>query len=348
MPAHVPAANPAASPQADLRAGLERLAPRLAPGATGVERIARLSGGASQETWAFEVASPAGPSRWVLRRAPEGARLRSGLSCGLETEARLMVLARGAGVSVPRVACELTLEDGLGTGYVMSHVEGETLPRRILREAAYAGARAGLARACGAQLARIHAIDAARLPPLRRAPARVELQAYRAQHRAHDVPRPVFALALRWLEARLPPDAAELTLVHGDFRHGNLVIGPDGLRAVLDWELAHLGDPMEDLGWICVNAWRFGHDARPVGGFGTREDLFAGYEGAGGRPVDADRVRFWEVLGTLKWGVICDGMGRAFTDGSERTVERAAIGRRASETEIDLLELIAPRRSAVT
>ena len=127
--------------------------------------------------------------------------------------------------------------------------------------------------------------------------------------------------------------------MHGDFRNGNLMIGEEGLRAVLDWELAHWGDPMEDLGWICVNSWRFG-GAFPVGGFGTREDLFAGYASGGG-VVDASRVHFWEVLGVLKWGIACETMSRPTADGG-LPVERAVIGRRSSETEIDLLNLIAP------
>ena len=131
--------------------------------------------------------------------------------------------------------------------------------------------------------------------------------------------------------------------MHGDFRHGNLIIGPDGVRAVLDWELAHTGDPMEDLGWICVNSWRFGEIDKPVGGFGTREELFAGYEAAG-RRVDPDRVKFWEVMGTLRWGVMCCGMMQRFRTGPEHSMERAMIGRRSSETEIDLLRLLAPRR----
>ena len=130
--------------------------------------------------------------------------------------------------------------------------------------------------------------------------------------------------------------------MHGDFRNGNLMVDGNGLAGVLDWELAHFGDPMEDLGWLCVNAWRFGNIALPVGGFGTREDLFAGYRAAGGT-VDEERVRFWEVFGTLKWGVICEGMGDAWLTGAEPSVERAAIGRRASEADIDLLNLIAPR-----
>jgi aminoglycoside phosphotransferase (APT) family kinase protein len=132
-------------------------------------------------------------------------------------------------------------------------------------------------------------------------------------------------------------------LVHGDFRNGNLMIGPDGIRALLDWELTHLGDPMEDLAWLCVNSWRFGQIDQPVGGFGNREELYAGYEAAGGR-VDEPRVHFWEVLGSLKWGIMCQMGAADFVSGVDLSVERAAIGRRASETEIDLLRLLMPRR----
>ncbi|MET1040820.1 MAG: DUF6285 domain-containing protein, partial [Acidimicrobiales bacterium] len=130
-------------------------------------------------------------------------------------------------------------------------------------------------------------------------------------------------------------------VVHGDFRHGNLIVGPEGLRAVLDWELAHLGDPLEDLGWLCVRAWRFGGPG-PVGGFGEREELYAAYEAAGGRAVDPDVARWWEVLGTLKWGVMCIIQTATHLTGQARSVELAAIGRRVCENEYDLLALIDP------
>jgi aminoglycoside phosphotransferase (APT) family kinase protein len=133
-----------------------------------------------------------------------------------------------------------------------------------------------------------------------------------------------------------------MTLLHGDFRHGNLIIGPDGVRAVLDWELAHIGDPMADLGWLCVNSWRFGQIDKPVGGFGQIADLMAGYEAGGGKP-DLARITFWQTLGSLRWGVMCLGMLASYESGDNRSIERAMIGRRTSETEIDLMRLLAPR-----
>ena len=326
-----------------LRTGLAALAPKLVPGATGLGRLDRLSGGASQETWAFDVTGADGSQTgWILRRSPPGVDPRGTMGCGLETEARLLVLVGKAGVPVPGVGHVLVPGDGIGTGFIMTRLEGETLPPKILRDPAFAQALPRLAADCGRALARIHNVDPGLLPPLRVAPAAGEVAAYRERHRKHGQHKPVFELAFRWLEQNLPAPRERLSLVHGDFRHGNLMIGTDGLRGVLDWELAHLGDPMEDLGWICVNSWRFGQLDKPVGGFGTREQLFEAYEAAGGAKVNPEEVRFWEVLGTLKWGVMCDSMAYAFLAG-ERNVERAAVGRRSSETEIDLLNLLAPR-----
>jgi len=327
---------------AALQQGLDALAPRLREGGSGVSSLQRMSGGASQETWSLVVqAQGQEPLPMVLRRAPEGAAERAAGNVTLTAEARIIEQASHAGVPVPAVSLVLQPAMRLGEGYVMPHVAGETLGRRIVDDARLAGARARLARQCGQALARIHAVDTLRLPPLRRAPAAEELAHYEARHRGHGSARPVFELALQWLKRHCPPEPARLSLVHGDFRNGNLVVDERGLRAVLDWELAHLGDPMEDLGWICVNSWRFGRHELPVGGFGTREEFFAGYVEAGGR-LHAERVHYWEVFGTLKWGVICEGMAQAYLSGAERDVERAAVGRRASETEIDLLHLLAP------
>jgi aminoglycoside phosphotransferase (APT) family kinase protein len=222
----------------------------------------------------------------------------------------------------------------------MGFVEGETLGGRIARGEALAAARPHLARQCGEILARIHTLDPDAFPELRRWTTPDLLDQWEASYRASAWPRPVFELALRWLREHCPPPPRRPRLVHGDFRNGNLMIGPEGVRAVLDWEIAHVADPMEDLGWICVNSWRFGVADKPVGGFGQREELWAGYEAAGGAPVDRDHALFWEVFGSLRWGVMCAGMTAAFRD-ADPSVERAVIARRTSETEVDLLRLLA-------
>jgi aminoglycoside phosphotransferase (APT) family kinase protein len=321
---------------------LSRCVASIYPGATGVAAAAKLSGGASQETWSFDIVHANGSFGAILRRSPKGYGAAPTRAAGLAAEARLMQLAHDAGLPSPKVMHVLKPDDALGTGFIMARVEGETIARKILRDEQFAAARPMLARQLGKVAAGIHSLPRGELPELREMSATKEIGELDREYRSFNWPRPVFDLALRWLRNHDPGPSEEVTLVHGDFRHGNLIIGSDGVRAVLDWELAHLGDPMEDLGWICVNSWRFGEIDKPVGGFGSREELFAGYE-EGGRKADPARVKFWEVMGTLRWGVMCCGMMQRFRSGPDHSMERAMIGRRASETEIDLLRLLAPR-----
>jgi aminoglycoside phosphotransferase (APT) family kinase protein len=150
----------------------------------------------------------------------------------------------------------------------------------------------------------------------------------------------ILELAFQYLRAHLP-EPVEPVLLHGDFRNGNIMFDPEtGVAAVLDWELAHLGDPAEDMGWICTNSWRFGRPDKPVGGFGDYADLLAGYQDAGGQPIPLSRVRFWQMLGSLRWGVMCLTMYLSWANGVEKSVERPMIGRRVSETEADLVVLL--------
>jgi aminoglycoside phosphotransferase (APT) family kinase protein len=305
-----------------------------------VENLTRLSGGASQETWSFDAAGSDETLPLILRRAPGGTRViaEGSTSVPLSTEAAVIEASRAAGVAAPRVRYVLKDEDGAGQGYVMDRLPGETIARKILRDEAFASVRPKLARQCGDILARIHKVDTAPLRHLLPAvdgPA--QLRAYRDSYDAFDYPHPVFELAFQWLEPRMA-GVARQTLVHGDFRHGNLLISPEGVEAALDWELTHIGDPLEDIGWICTNSWRFGAADKVVGGFGDLPDLIAGYEDAGGGHIDAESVRTWIVYGSLKWGIMCMKMYHGFLD--DRSVERAAIGRRSSETEIDLINLI--------
>lgn len=305
-----------------------------------VHDLRRLSGGASQETWSLDIEASGGTIPAILRRAPGGAQSAAGTHIGLDTEAKLIALAHENTVPTPEVLYTLQQSDGLGAGFLMNRIDGETIARKILRDDEYANARPVLAEQCGAAAAGIHAIAADTLPDLPLLGAREQFQQYRDMYDNYDHPHPVFEYAFRWLEERMP-EPADPVLVHGDFRNGNIIVGSDGLRAVLDWELAHLGDPMEDLGWICVNSWRFGNIEQPVGGFGSYDQLFEGYANGGGGEVDADRVKYWEVFGSLKWGIMCMTMYFVFNSGMDPSVERAAIGRRSSEAEIDLLRLIA-------
>ncbi len=323
-------------------ANLESTIRRVVPGTERIANLSRLSGGASQETWSFEAVGLSGARKLILRRAPGGER-QSETAAGLDVEARLIDLAGKAGVPEPPVIHVMRPEDGVGKGFVLGFVEGETLGRKIVRDETFADARKVLAFQCGETMAKIHRLPLEQLPKLRTAGARERFDELYARYKLSERPRPVFALAFEWLRARLPASPPPPRLVHGDLRNGNIIVGPDGLRAVLDWELAHLGDPVEDLGWICIAPWRFGGIDKPAGGFGTREELLAGYEAAGGGKVSPEHLKWWEVLGSLSWGTSCGAMHLSFRSGIDRTSERAMIARRASENEIDLLDLLVPR-----
>jgi len=302
-----------------------------------VEGLHRLSGGASRETWSFDALDgDGGRHALVLRRDPAGYSGHSDRS----TEYAIVVAARAAGVPVPAVRLLLEPSDDLGAGFVMERVEGETIPRRILREAQFSGARARFAEQSGTIAARIHAVPVSSLPPLPVLGAREQLDQYRGLLDAFGEPHPTFELGLRWLAQRAPERPAAPRLVHGDFRNGNFVVSPAGIVSVLDWELAHLGDPVEDLGWLCVKSWRFGVAEQVVGGCGDVEDLLVAYERAGGVAPDVETLRWWTALGTLKWGVICIGQSLTHLNGVVRSVELAMLGRRVAEMEWDLLAIL--------
>jgi aminoglycoside phosphotransferase (APT) family kinase protein len=298
----------------------------------------RLSGGASRETWSFDAVEPSGTRHaLVLRRDPSAAVGGSARA----TEFDVLRAAGVGGVAVPEVAYLLDAADGLGDGFVMLRVEGETIPRRILRDDEYEQARGALTEQLAAQAALVHAVPTASLPEMPVLGAREQLDQYRGIIDGIGEPQPAFELGLRRLAATAP-DATEPRLVHGDFRNGNLVVGPEGLRVLLDWELSHLGDPVEDLAWCCVRSWRFGNDDLPVGGFGTVDAWLAAYAAAGGATVAPAHLGWWEAFGTLKWGLICAIQAHTHLGGFVRSVELATLGRRIAETEWDLLVLLVP------
>lgn len=305
-----------------------------------VEGLARLSGGASAETWCFELVRDAQRTGCILRRSATAERDRFSTSISKSTEAQLQRLARAQGVPAPQILFELQPGDGLGEGYVMARVDGETLAPKILSLPHLESARGKLTAQCGELLARLHRIDSKQIPTgLTDQSALPQLQQLETLYRSFEQPQPIFEYGFRWLRENAPATPS-LTLVHGDFRNGNLVVDENGVAAVLDWELSHLGDPAEDLGWLCVRSWRFGKPQNPVGGFGQLDELLHAYANSGGDTISPERVRYWQAFGTLRWGVICLFQVFSHLRGEQQSVELAAIGRRVSETEFDLLELI--------
>ena len=334
---------------AALQAALERRLPVLAGGATRVGRPVLLAGGASQEAWAVDVEVAGGPlagrHALVLRRDLGGALSSAVLP--RRQEFVVLTAMHRAGLPVPRPYWFIPDLGGDGrAAFLMARVEGETIGRRIVQDARLAAARARLPDQMGAVLAAIHRVDpaahgldflAAPAPGQPAALARLDQLA--ADLRAIDEPHPALELGLRWLRAHAPPPGP-LVVVHGDFRVGNLAVGPEGLRAVLDWENVHLSDPHADLGWACLRAWRFGQDHLPAGGVGERAAFFAAYEHASGRRVDPALAAYWEILGNCQWAIGALGQARRHLSGREPNVEFAALGRVAAEMELELLDLI--------
>jgi aminoglycoside phosphotransferase (APT) family kinase protein len=307
-----------------------------------IARLARLAGGASRELWAVDAEltrdGRAETLELVLRRDPPG-RVGEG-DRGLEL--RLLEAAAAAGLPVPRPFGGSVDPALVGSPFfLMERVAGETLPRRLLRDPEYAPARSRMTAQLGAALAGIHAlpIDAADLDGLAAAGAASGRDAVLAVgaglRELAAEPHPVLDLAERWLLERAPAPSRRV-LVHGDYRVGNVIFDREGLRAVLDWELAHAGDPLEDLGWLCVKAWRFGRDELPVGGIGRREELIEAYEAAGGAAVDPAALRFWEAYGSFKLALVFVQQARVFLSGVP-SVELASLGRRIAEAEDELV-----------
>lgn len=328
---------------ADIEGPLAAVLVRRIDGCRGLKSCERLSGGASQETYRIVIDTDAGERKLAMRRSP-GAAPKHGAYPGLATEALLMQSARAAGVPEPEVHWVLTPEDGLGDGFIMQWLEGETLGARIVRDPSLDAIRPRLAGQCGEILARIHAIDL-RATGLEERLQHVTPERYVRQtwerYQALGTPQPMIDFTARWLLEHLPKDFTP-TLVHNDFRNGNIMVSADGVVAVLDWEIAHIGDPMRDLGWICANSWRFGRTELPVGGFGATADLFRGYERASGRKVDPEHVKFWEIFGSFWWACSSLTMAEHYRTGPDRTVERPAIGRRSSECQVDCVNLLIP------
>ncbi|MGH7054153.1 MAG: phosphotransferase family protein [Stellaceae bacterium] len=341
------AATPSPRSDSPCPAALARFLARASGArAVAIGALDRLKGGAIRHNWGvgarFSGGALAGDQSLVLR-CPGPARFCESLAPAAEFAVLKAVFA--AGLTVPEPLFAGTDETVCGRPFlVMRRAAGSAAPAPITG----GDARPELAEELGRQLARLH-----RIRPPRRGldvlPAyhdsRGRIATLRAALDRRREPRPVLEWGLHWLETHLPEPAAPV-LCHRDFRTGNYLLAAHGARvaltAILDWEFAGWGDPHEDIGWFCCKAWRFARLDREAGGIADRGAFYRGYESAAERPIDRLRVHFWEVMANLRWAVIALQQSDRYIFGGETDLDLALTGRRATESELEILMLIDP------
>jgi len=313
---------------ADVREALQQSLSALLGREVEISEPVLLAGGASKEAWSVD----ADGERLLVRRAAVGVIHRHTLS--LLHEYSVLEAAYEAGVKVPRPYGYIPDLDER-EAFVMERLDGETIGRRIVRREELARARAALPVEMAEEIAKIHAIPASRLPFL--PAARLE----RMVDELDEVgePHPAIELGLLWLREHRPPER-EPVVVHGDYRIGNLVVREEGLAGVLDWEFAHLDDPVRDLAFSLVRAWRFGMPQNRLGGVGPVEPYVERYNELTGRDVTPAELDYWELAGNVGWAIGCLTQMQRHLSGLDRSVELAILGRLGAEVEYEIVDLL--------
>lgn len=295
-----------------------------------VQNLQRIFGGASRETWRFQMVS-IGDGRecvhdLILRRDPASSLI--------DTERRREFAAYRAfeGTAVPVPKAWWLEEDARYLGspfFVMEAVNGcEASPPKLMA-APYMQRHPQIALQTWSILGAIAKADPAVLAGgchdvQTNSSWKIELDHWAGLVRGNaQEPQPITEAAIRWLYAHPPSSAQRLSIVHGDYRIGNLLVAPDGsLRAVLDWEMAHVGDPLEDLAWSINRSWCFNRDDR-VGGIAVRADAISIWESASGLVAEPKALLWWEIFSCVKGQAIWLGAARTFSDGTNRDVMMA-------------------------
>jgi aminoglycoside phosphotransferase (APT) family kinase protein len=311
------------------------LEPRIAayiagkmPGASqvAVEGLERISGGASRETYRFRL-------RWLEGGAQQERRLilrRDPPASLIDTERRIEFEAYrafgGSAVPVPQM---LWLEEACDAldypFFVAEELSGLQAAPQLLFAGGYDAVLPTVAQRKWTILGEIARADPNALgltqwmeaPPLDGCWKR-ELDHWEAIiDREEAEPYPITRAAIRWLRANPPPPAQKLAVVHGDYRTGNFLYDEAGqIRGVLDWEMAHLGDPLEDLGWGFNPVWEFGRGL--AGGLLPHAEAIAIWERASGLKADPAALHWWTLFNCVKGQGIWVGSARAFLDGGNR------------------------------
>lgn len=323
------------------------LAARTGADDVHIEPPTLLPGGAVQQNWALDANFTGGrlPGRQPLvLRANFQTPLPASRPKAEEFAVLQAVMAAGVTVPEPLWLCEDANVIGQPF-FVMRRLAGDTAARALVAGAARDGFGPALAGRLAGELALIHALptDDARLACLGAPPAssaRAQIAQWRGWLSALAPDSPVLANALGWLERKAPRQRRS-SLVHRDFRSGNFLVDDGRLIAVLDWEFAGWGDPHEDIGWFCAACWRAGGDDREAGGLTTRSAFYRAYEAAGGGPVDADAVAYWEVMAHVRWAIIARQQGVRAAQGDAPRPELLEAAARAPGLERDIAAMIA-------
>ncbi len=303
----------------DLSARLETyLRVRLdAPDLT-VNDLARIPGGASRETYRFRAHAGGVERGLILRRDPPSSLIETERN----TEYRAYEAFHGLGLPVPEpVVLELDATALERPFFIMEEIRDCTAGA-ILSPDPFGEQRETIGRQFFTVLGRIAAVD----------PRDVGLSDFDGETDIHDValhevarwekvvdederePQPIVRAALRWLK-RNPPPAQKIAVVHGDYRTGNFLYDSGGtIRAILDWEMAHLGDPLEDLGWAIDPLWSGGNVER-AGGMLPREEALRLWEKASGLDADPAALAWWEVFASVKGAAIWISAAREYAEG---------------------------------
>jgi aminoglycoside phosphotransferase (APT) family kinase protein len=287
-----------------------------------------LAGGASKEAWSVD----ADGEKLIVRRAAATVMHHHTLS--LEQEYEVIEAAYAAGVKAPKPYGYLPDVAGR-EAFAMARLEGDTIGRRIVRKEELATARQVLPVQLAEELAKIHSIPGDALPFL--PDSGIERMVLELDEVGE--PHPAIELGLWWLRENRPP-AREAVVNHGDYRIGNVVVGPQGLVGVLDWEFVHLDDPVRDMAFSMVRAWRFGVAEKRLGGIGEVEPFVERYNELTGRDVRAEELDYWELAGNVGWAVGCLTQAQRHLSGLDRSVELATLGRLGAEVEYEICHLL--------
>ena len=231
---------------------------------------------------------------FVLRKTPENSESR--LAITKKIEAKVQKIVKKNDIPVPLIIKEFDESSGVGSGYVMEFILGETIPRKILRDEKFAQIRPNLTYRIGEILAKIHQTDLSEIKELEKMTFYDSLNKLYEVYSSFNEPQPVFEYVFNYL-AKVNIKKKNNVLIHGDFRLGNFIVSENSIESIIDWELAHIGDPSEDLSWACVKSWRFGNNSKRVAGLGDLDDLIKGYESISSETVDRFELDAWQIYG---------------------------------------------------